>query len=168
MVKTEHDSETRAEGQQVIVACAFIHHNFDGVEKVFLPKRAANKKFMPGVYELPGGHVDFGENITAGLKREVMEEFSKEISLGDPFATFTYTNDVKGTHSIETIYFAQFLGGIDDIKVHPEDHSEYQWLSEIELTKMLDGTLKDENDAEYQIIQRAFKLLHGEPLNFGT
>jgi len=30
-----------AKGQQVITACAFIHANFDGVEKVFLPKRAA-------------------------------------------------------------------------------------------------------------------------------
>lgn len=168
MVKTEHDSETLAEGQQVIVACAFIHHNFDGIEKVFLPKRAATKKFMPSVYELPGGHVDFGENITTGLKREVMEEFSKEIILGDPFATFTYTNSVKGTHSIETVYFAQFADGIDGIKLHPEDHSEYQWLGEAELAKMLKGTSKDENDAEYQIIKRAFRLLQGELLNFGA
>jgi len=168
MVKTEHDSETRAEGQQVIVACAFIHHSFDGIEKVFLPKRADTKKFMPSVYELPGGHVDFGEDITTGLKREVMEEFGKEITLGDPFATFTYTNRIKGTHSIETVYFATFSDSIDNIKVHPEDHSGYQWLGETELTKMLEGTSKDENDAEYQIIKRAFKLLHGEPLNFGT
>lgn len=167
MVKINHDSETRAEGQQVIVACAFIHHSFDGTEKVFLPKRADTKKFMPGVYELPGGHVDFGEDITTGLKREVMEEFNKEIILGDPFATFTYTNDVKGTHSIETVYFATFSNGIDNIVVHPEDHSSYQWLSESELAKMLEGTSKNENDAEYQIINHAFKLLRGEALNFG-
>ena len=166
MVKTEHDSETRAEGQQVIVACAFIHHNFDGVEKVFLPKRADTKKFMPGVYELPGGHVDFGEDIAVGLKREIMEEFGKEITLGDPFATFTYTNNVKGTHSIETVYFAQFVGDIE-VTVHPEDHSGYKWLGEADLSDMLKGTSKDENDAEYQTIRRAFKLLRGEPLNFG-
>lgn len=28
MTKQVHDSETPAAGQQVIVACAFIHHNF--------------------------------------------------------------------------------------------------------------------------------------------
>jgi len=167
VVKAEYDSETRAEGQQVIVACAFIHHKFDGVEKVFLPKRADTKKFMPGVYELPGGHVDFGEDIKAGLRREIAEEFSKEITLGDPFATFTYTNDVKGTHSIETVYFAQFVGSTD-VTVHPEDHSGYKWLGESDLPEMLEGTSKDENDAEYQVIQRAFKLLQGEPLNFGA
>jgi len=122
---------------------------------------------MPGVYELPGGHIDFGEDIKAGLRREIAEEFSKEITLGDPFATFTYTNDVKGTHSIETVYFAQFVGSTD-VTVHPEDHSGYKWLRESDLPEMLEGTSKDENDAEYQIIQRAFKLLRGEPLNFGA
>jgi hypothetical protein len=39
MAKISHDSETPAQGQQVITACAFIHYNFDGVEKLFWPKR---------------------------------------------------------------------------------------------------------------------------------
>ena len=86
--KTVHDSETLAEGKQVITACAFIHHNFDGVEKVFLPKRADTKKFLPGVYELPGGHIDFGEELVEGLKREIEEEFDIQINVGDPFYAF--------------------------------------------------------------------------------
>ncbi len=71
MTQTAHDSETPAQGQQVITACAAIHHSFDGVVKIFVPKRAETKKFLPGVYELPGGHIDFGENIVEGLKREI-------------------------------------------------------------------------------------------------
>lgn len=55
MSKIAHDSETPAHGKQAITACAFIHTNVDGIEKVFLPKRADTKKFLPGVYELPGG-----------------------------------------------------------------------------------------------------------------
>jgi len=54
-----NDSEVPAVGKQVIVACAFIHHNFDGVEKIFMSKRAATKKFMPSVFELPGGQLKF-------------------------------------------------------------------------------------------------------------
>lgn len=65
--KISHDSETPAQGQQVITACAFIHQQFDGVEKLFWPKRADTKKFLPGVYELPGGHIDFGEDLIPGL-----------------------------------------------------------------------------------------------------
>lgn len=54
------DSEKLAEGHQVFTACALIHHNFDGIEKVFLPKRATTKKFLQSVFELPGDHLNFG------------------------------------------------------------------------------------------------------------
>jgi hypothetical protein len=58
-MKVSHDSETPAHGQQIFSVCAFVHHNFDGVNKLFLPRRAKTKKFYPDVYELPGGHVDW-------------------------------------------------------------------------------------------------------------
>lgn len=54
-----NDSEVPAVGKQVIVACAFIHHNFDGVEKIFMPKRATTKKFMPSRYLNYGGQLKF-------------------------------------------------------------------------------------------------------------
>lgn len=165
MTKTMHDSETLAKGQQVIVACALIHRKFDGITKVFLPKRADTKKFMPGVYELPGGHVDFGEDIIAGLKREMLEEFNKNIRVGDPFAAFTYTNEVKASHSVEIVYFASFEDDNPDVEINPEDHSGYKWFAEDELKDMLVGG-KTEADEEYRLIQRAFKLLDGDSLQF--
>lgn len=124
-IKTSHDSEVLAAGQQVITACALIHKKFDGVEKIFLPKRADTKKFLPSVYEIPGGHIDFGEDIVDGLKREIKEEFGADIEVGDLFASFTYMNQVKGSHSIEVIYFATFTSPIEDITLHQEDHSEF-------------------------------------------
>lgn len=117
-----HDSERPAHGQQVITACAFIHHKFDGKEKVFLPKRALTKKFLPGVYELPGGHIDYGEDIVTGLKREINEEFQMHVRIGDPFAIFTYVNEIKGSHSIQVIYFATFINPITEIKAHHSNH----------------------------------------------
>lgn len=158
-----HDSETPARGQQVITACAFIHHNFDGIEKVFLPKRADTKKFLPGVYELPGGHIDYGEDIVAGLKREILEEMGMKISVGDPFAAFTYLNKVKGSHSIEVIYFAQFGDPIEKITIHSEDHSRFDWIAEDELPKIITAN-KRGDDPEILAIKRGFALLRGELL----
>lgn len=48
-----------------------------------------------------------------------------KISLGDPFAAFTCTNEVKGFHSIEVVYFAQFTDPIEQITINPEDHSTF-------------------------------------------
>jgi 8-oxo-dGTP pyrophosphatase MutT (NUDIX family) len=133
MNKISHDSETAAYGQQVITACAFIHQKVDGVHKVFLPKRASTKKFLPNVHELPGGHIDYGEDIVMGLKREITEEFSMTAEIGDPFFAFTYKNDIKGSHSIEVIYFASFVEDPTNIELNPQDHSEYGWFAEDEL-----------------------------------
>ncbi len=159
--KILHDSETPAHGQQVITACAFIHHKFDGVEKVFVSKRADTKKFLPGFFELPGGHIDFGEDVVNGLKREVMEELGMSISVGDPFAAFTYTNDIKGSHCIEVIFFATFGDPIENITIRPEDHSEYAWITQAEVE-----TIGSMSDAEVKNVMRGFELLSGEPLNY--
>ncbi len=160
MATISHDSETPAVGQQVITACAFLHHSFNGVEKVFLPKRASTKKFLPDVFELPGGHIDFGEDIVTGLKRELTEEFGMHIAVGDPFAVFTYTNDVKGSHSIEVIYFAVFTDPLDTITINPEDHSEYRWFAENELEQATNDA-KSSDDVEMLAIQKGFALLRG-------
>jgi 8-oxo-dGTP pyrophosphatase MutT (NUDIX family) len=165
MSKVSHDSETPALNQQVITACAFIHKDFDGTEKVFLPKRASTKKFLPNVYEIPGGHIDFGEDIVEGLKREINEEFGMNISVGDPFAAFTYKNDIKGSHSIEVIYFATFNEPIEDISIDPEDHSEYGWFAENELDKVTDAN-KTIDDIEVQAMKKGFALLRGEKPRF--
>ena len=165
MSHISHDSEVLAEGQQVITACAFIHQEFDGIEKVFLPKRADTKKFLPGVYELPGGHIDFGEDPVTGLIREVDEEFGSKIEAGDPYYVFTYTNDIKKSHSIEVIYFARFVSDLGSIALNPEDHSEFSWFAENELEK---AVTKDKglDDIEFIAIQKGFALLRGESLKF--
>jgi len=163
MTKTSHDSETPAHKQQVITACAFIYQKIDGENKLFLPKRAKTKGFLPDVFELPGGHIDFGEDLTAGLKREIREEFGMKISVGDPFAAFTYVNEIKGSHSIEVVFFCKFVTPIDGIKLNPEDHSEYIWLSEQDIEKTF-SSKKDLNDPEVKAIVKGFELLNGETL----
>jgi 8-oxo-dGTP diphosphatase len=175
MNKVSHDSATPAYGQQVITACAFIYHDFDGVTKAFLPKRADTKKFLPGLYELPGGHIDFGEDIEDGLKREIEEELGMTVTLGEPYAVFTYANTVKGSHSVEVVYFARFVEPIDKIAIQPEDHSRYDWFTREEAVAHRDEMVPvdqaihqhNDDDAEYQAVLRGFDLLAGQTFNFG-
>lgn len=162
MSKVSHDSEILKEGQQVITVCAFIHESFDGIEKVFLPKRSQTKKFLPCIFELPGGHVDFNEDIIDGLKREVYEELGVDISVGDPFAVFTYTNEIKRSHSIEVVYFAKFTNPFSNIKINLEDHSEFKWVSEEELFGL--NAISPE---EHKNAKKGFSLLKGDTHHFG-
>jgi 8-oxo-dGTP pyrophosphatase MutT (NUDIX family) len=166
-MKISHDSETAAVGQQVITACALIHHDFNDVKKVFLPKRASTKKFLPDVYEIPGGHIDYNENIVDGLKREIKEELEIDIRIGDPFFVFDYCNPIKGSHSIEVIYFATLVGTPDEIVIHPEDHSVGTWFSEDDLENVYSNS-KSKDDPEYEALRKAFKIMNGERINLAT
>lgn len=162
-----HDSETPAHGQQVITARAFIHYEFGGVTKVFLAKRADTKKFLPGTWELLGGHINFGENIVKGLKREIREELEVDINMGDPFAVFDYTNQVKCSHSIEVVYFATLLHAPENIKLHSEDHSDGDWFAKEDLYRIVD-TKSGVDDPEFRAMQKAFALLNGISHDFAT
>lgn len=165
MTTISHDGETLAQGQQVISVTGFIHHKFDGVEKVFLAKRADTKKFLPGVHEMPGGHVDYGETPVAALKREVDEELGMSINVGDLFYEFSYVNEIKGSHSIEVIYFASVAEPIENVEIQPEDHSDYGWFAEDELVNAT-TTNKGMDDDEFVAMRKGFALLRGEPIKF--
>lgn len=165
MTMQTNDSESRATDEQIITACAFIHHEFDGIQKVFLAKRAETKKFRPGVYELVGGHVEFGEDIVEGLKREIREELGASIDIGDPFAAFTYTNAIKGSHSVEVVYFATLVDGPESIDLNPEDHSAGTWFAEADIANAY-VEQKGAEDIEFQVVNKGFALLRGESPKF--
>jgi 8-oxo-dGTP pyrophosphatase MutT (NUDIX family) len=164
-MKTSHDSEIPTPGQQVITACAFLHRPGPQGPEVFLPRRAASKKFLPSVFELPGGHIDFGEDLVSGLKREIFEEFAIEISVGSPFAAFTYTNEIKGSHSVEIVYFAHQVDQKAEPQLHPEDHSEFVWVSEPDLSEVYSDQ-KSTDDHEFEVIREGFRLLKHGNLRF--
>lgn len=162
---TTQDSAVAAHGQQVITAVALLHTEIDGKPHVLLAKRAMTKKFLPGLYELPGGHIDFGEELEAGLARELKEELGVDVRIGAPFGAFTYTNEVKGSHSVEIAYFATLTDSPDSITLNTEDHSEITWLSldNLSLLEEVNG----QGDAEFPYVKKGLELLSGAQIDFG-
>lgn len=139
---------------QKITACACIYQNVDGVAKILITQRALNSPFLPGAYEIPGGHIEPGEDLEVGLKREIMEELGININLQNPFAAFTYThNDV---HTIEVVYFA--TPESTNIVLQKDELASYRWITKDDINSLVVPT-KNEDDHEIPILHNAFKLL---------
>lgn len=139
--------------QRVITACIFLHKN----RKVFIGRRSKTKSFLPGKWELPGGHIEFGETVEEGLRRELREELNMEIILGNIYSEFTYVMNEGNDHVIEVLYLATMKNPKQKISLNEESHDEYKWLSENEVDSYF-----DKDDDEGNAIRKGFQILNLE------
>ncbi|OGH21377.1 MAG: hypothetical protein A2958_01075 [Candidatus Levybacteria bacterium RIFCSPLOWO2_01_FULL_38_13] len=136
--------------RQIITACVFLYK--DG--KALIGKRAKTKSFLPGKWELPGGHVEFGETLEECLKREMQEEFNMKIILRKPYFEFTYIMNNDSDHVIEVLYLAKMKNPSQEIRIRKKDHEDYKWISENEI-----GNYFADNDDEGNAIRKGFEIL---------
>lgn len=132
-----------------IVVAAFIVRG----DKVLIARRAATKSFHPGMYELVGGHLEPGEQPVEALQREVEEEIRLKVRVGDIVDAFTY--DTDGELKVELCYICYLEDETTEPVLNSEDHSEYAWITEAEISKF------EKEDEETEALRKAFKYLKG-------
>lgn len=109
---------------QKIGVTAFVEKN----GKVLILKRSDKEKFLPEYYELPGGKIEFGETPEDALKREIKEETNLEITVINPFSTFSYVSDNNKRHTIDIQFITKLASDIRNIKLSKE-HVKYSWIT---------------------------------------
>jgi mutator protein MutT len=62
----------------------------DDLGQVFLARRGPQAKNERGLWEFPGGSVEFGEPLADALRREMREEFGMEIEVGELLDVFDH------------------------------------------------------------------------------
>jgi mutator protein MutT len=83
--------------------------NQDG--QVFLAQRGPLAKNERGCWEFPGGSVEFGETLSAALKREMKEEFGIEIEIGDLLDIADHILPDEGQHWVSPTFLCTVLSG---------------------------------------------------------
>jgi len=155
----EHDPQNYK-----LVVAGFIFHN----EQVLLVKRTNDTPDAPGLYHLPGGHVDSEETVPYALAREIKEELGLTIKVGDPYYVYKY---VSKTHGPTTgiVYFAQPCANPIDIIADKDEVAGWEWAEEDQLSRIL-GKNKDHNlDAcilGFSIIRRMRELRNDDWLRY--
>ena len=90
-------------------ACAIIV-NDDG--KVLISKRSQSKKEYPGVWELPGGKFDEGENVKQCIQREIKEELDIDVEFVKLFCCYNV--------DIYNVYYCLCYSKCENIKFNSE------------------------------------------------
>ena len=93
------------------------------------------KTAKKGMYELPGGRMDFGESVKQTFKREIEEELGFEkIKMGNLINTWSFTNIRENINYHFIIFDFEFFTDESKIKLSDE-HTEYRWIGLEELDK---------------------------------
>ena len=107
----------------------------DGVlfrgKKILLGKRPRSKSFLPGYWELPGGHVEANETPEIALKREFMEELQVKIDVLRQIHEFSFF--YSGIRKRLLVFLVKQT---DSAEPKPLDHDELRWVLEEEIASM--------------------------------
>lgn len=63
-------------------------------ERVLLIKKGKNDPHQAGKWEVPGGRIQFGEEVDDHIKREVKEEVGLTVDVGQPFHVWQWHNNL--------------------------------------------------------------------------
>jgi ADP-ribose pyrophosphatase YjhB (NUDIX family) len=98
---------------------------FDNEKNLLILKRASHDSH-PGIWEIPGGALNFNEDLNQGVQREVYEETGLSVNALLPFAAYSEIS-TKGYQVIRIAYLCKLLNDSHLVKLSSE-HDEYQWI----------------------------------------
>lgn len=107
------------------VAAAIICNDMERKNRIFATARGYGD--LKGGWEFPGGKVEPGETPQQALKREIMEELSTEIKVGELIDTIEY--DYPTFHLSMDCFWAEVITGQLELK----EAEAAKWLTKDQL-----------------------------------
>jgi 8-oxo-dGTP diphosphatase len=109
-----------------VVAAVIVHeHRYLCVQRGWSKYDYISKK-----YEFPGGKIEQGELPQQALKREIMEELSLDVNVGELLVS------VNHQYPDFTIIMHAYLCGCKDVSLVLKEHLDSKWLLKDELLSL--------------------------------
>ena len=121
----------------------------DDSGKLLIVKRELNNIQQPGMWEIPGGRLEIGEDPLVGMKREVREEVGIDIL---PINVLNVRHFVRadGQKITLMIFYSKPLS---NKIILSKEHIDYEWIELGKAKSKLDGFFHPEVD----IFEKYFK-----------
>ncbi len=100
----------------------------DAEGRLFLAKRGPKARNERGLWEFPGGGVEFGETLKAALAREIAEEYGVTIEVGAMLTVTDHILSEEGQHWVSPSYICRVLAGTPTI-LEPEKCAAIGWFA---------------------------------------
>jgi len=95
---------------------------------LFLARRGPQAKNERGLWEFPGGSVEFGERLVDALKREMHEEYGVEIAVGELLDVVDHILSAEDQHWVSPTFVCRIISGTPTIR-EPGKCTEIAWFA---------------------------------------
>lgn len=117
--------------------------------QLFLAQRGPLAKNERGLWEFPGGSVEFGETLAEALRREIREEYGMEIEVGALLDVVDHILPAEGQHWVSPTYICRAQSGEPRI-LEPGKCTGVGWFSLNDIP--LELTIISRHNLEHYIV----------------
>lgn len=100
----------------------------DAQGRLFLARRGPKAKNERGLWEFPGGAVEFGETLANALQREMREEFGIEIVVGELLDVVDHILPAEHQHWVSPTFICTIACGEPSLQ-EPGKCTEIGWFA---------------------------------------
>jgi mutator protein MutT len=104
----------------------------DARGRLFLSRRGSQAKNERGLWEFPGGSVEFGEKLAEALQREMREEYGIEVQVGELLDVVDHILPEEGQHWVSPAFLCTITSGEPRI-LEPGKCAEIGWFAPDEM-----------------------------------
>ncbi len=154
----EIEAKAKADGRVLVPDCLIA--NDEG--KIFVQKRSPDRRMFPGMWEIPGGHVDGDETIEETIQREIKEELNLDVTdilayLGTDDYDLPPQAQKQGDNPLKrSVQFLVTAVGQPVLEVGKV--TECRWIGVDELDILLANRLTGD-DYTYRVVKKALALI---------
>lgn len=142
------------QGYQIYIDGLVLNHK----NQIFSQRRAKNRKFRPGHWDLAGGKLESGESPVNGLKREVFEETGLTPTyIGQIIHTSEFSREKKKAVAISVLVRAE--GDFENLKLEKHKIEEFRWFDFRSLEEMK-SEIENKQDYVYISIKKGLESLY--------
>jgi 8-oxo-dGTP diphosphatase len=103
-------------------------------DKFLVTHRSRENDYMPELWDIPGGTVEFTENTYQCLEREIMEETGLVVEVKETIFVHDFLSN-EFRHQFQIVFKCKYQGG--EVRLNPEEHDKFKWVT---LSEMADLT----------------------------
>lgn len=147
----QENKKNKFRGWPVLIAVKAVIINNE--ENVLILKRTRKVQTYGGMYDLPGGEMEKGENALLALKREVIEETGlNDVQVGPIIKISEYPSGHEKIDELKALRFIAYCES-KEVKLDKKEHDSFEWLNIDEAIKKLNTGNDFEEDKKDTLIE---------------